>query len=200
MHFLEGFTKRRWVVGLGDRKPSTVSQEGEKLRPVPEGRTGSAEFPVGHRIRPDAELLSCEKALVATHPFRAPHHSTFPARFGEALPHNAAMGVREIRRYCALDSAGEQLLAQAMRHFGLSARACDRICKVACTIADLAGEERIAQPTCSTAPLSAGRAVGRVALRRPPCQVHAFAASGACPGGKATRLLGAPAVSITEQR
>ncbi|GIX47919.1 MAG: ATP-dependent protease [Candidatus Tectimicrobiota bacterium] len=66
------------------------------------------------------------------------------ARFGGALPHNAAMGVREIRRYCKLDSAGEQLLAQAMRHFGLSARACDRICKVARTIADLAGEERIA--------------------------------------------------------
>jgi magnesium chelatase family protein len=53
------------------------------------------------------------------------------------------MGVREIRQYCQLDAAGEQLLEQAMRHFGLSARAHDRIRKVARTIADLAGEEII---------------------------------------------------------
>jgi hypothetical protein len=41
------------------------------------------------------------------------------------------MGVREIRQYCQLDRAGEQLLEQAMRHFGLSARANDRIRQVA---------------------------------------------------------------------
>ena len=63
---------------------------------------------------------------------------------GTSLPHNAAMGVRELRRYCPLDAAGQRLLAQAMQHFGLSARAHDRICKVARTIADLAGEEEIA--------------------------------------------------------
>jgi magnesium chelatase family protein len=66
------------------------------------------------------------------------------ARFaGTGMPHNAAMGVREIRRYCQLDSAGEQLLAQAMQRFGLSARAHDRIRKVARTIADLAGAAAI---------------------------------------------------------
>src|SRR5216110_1598153 len=58
------------------------------------------------------------------------------ARFtGTLLPHNAAMGVRQIRQFCALDSAGERLLEQAMRHYGLSARAHDRIRKVARTIA-----------------------------------------------------------------
>ena len=62
---------------------------------------------------------------------------------GTALPHNAAMGVREIRQYCTLDSASERLLEQAMRHYGLSARAHDRIRKVARTIADLAGAEMI---------------------------------------------------------
>jgi magnesium chelatase family protein len=62
---------------------------------------------------------------------------------GTPLPHNAAMGVREIRQYCQLDRVGEQLLEQAMRHFGLSARAYHRIRKVARTIADLAGEETI---------------------------------------------------------
>ena len=70
---------------------------------------------------------------------------------GTAVPHNAAMGVREIRQFCALDSAGERLLEQAMRHYGLSARAHDRIRKVARTIADLAGAETIAAAHLSEA-------------------------------------------------
>jgi len=66
------------------------------------------------------------------------------ARFaGTPVPHNAAMGVRDIRRHCKLDGAGERLLEQAMQHFGLSARAHDRIRKVARTIADLDGAETI---------------------------------------------------------
>ena len=31
---------------------------------------------------------------------------------GTSLPHNAAMGVRELRRYCPLDAAGQRLLAR----------------------------------------------------------------------------------------
>lgn len=66
------------------------------------------------------------------------------ARFAStAIPHNAAMGVRNIRQYCQLDDAGERLLEQAMQRFGLSARAHDRIRKVARTIADLAGADAI---------------------------------------------------------
>lgn len=65
-------------------------------------------------------------------------------RFADtAVRHNAAMGVRELQQYCQLDSAGERLLAQAMQHYGLSARAHSRIRKVARTIADLAGDECI---------------------------------------------------------
>ena len=71
---------------------------------------------------------------------RARQHERFA---GTAMPHNAAMGVRELRRYCQLAPPEQQLLAQAMRHYGLSARAHDRICKVARTIADLAGTEEI---------------------------------------------------------
>src|SRR5262249_10521208 len=68
----------------------------------------------------------------------------FPARHRRLTPPTgAAMGVRQIRQFCALDSAGERLLEQAMRHYGLSARAHDRIRKVARTIADLAGAETI---------------------------------------------------------
>jgi magnesium chelatase family protein len=42
-----------------------------------------------------------------------------------------------------LSISGEQLLEQAMHHFGLSARAYHRIRKVARTITDLAGEDTI---------------------------------------------------------
>ena len=53
------------------------------------------------------------------------------------------MGVRAIRQFCKLDTAGERLLERAMQRFGLSARAHDRIRRVARTIADLAGAEDI---------------------------------------------------------
>ena len=70
---------------------------------------------------------------------------------GTALPHNAAMGVREIRLFCSLYITMERLLEHALRHYGLSARAHDRIRKVARTIADLAGAERIAPEHLSEA-------------------------------------------------
>ena len=49
------------------------------------------------------------------------------------------MGPDELRRCCALDDAGRSLLDRAFEKLGLSARALDRILKVARTIADLAG-------------------------------------------------------------
>ena len=59
---------------------------------------------------------------------------------------NAQMTPKLVRTYCALDAAGDKLLAYSMDKLGLSARAYDRILKVARTIADLAGSENI----CST--------------------------------------------------
>ena len=50
---------------------------------------------------------------------------------------NAAMPTREIRKQCALDDSGERTLEMAVRRMGLSARAHDRILKVARTVADL---------------------------------------------------------------
>src|SRR5947199_90423 len=44
---------------------------------------------------------------------------------------------------CALDDAGERTLAMAVRPMSLSTRAHDRVLKVAHTIADLAGSERV---------------------------------------------------------
>jgi magnesium chelatase family protein len=56
---------------------------------------------------------------------------------------NAEMNTRHLRKYCDLDSPSRRLLMKAIERLGLSARAHDRILKVARTIADLAGAERI---------------------------------------------------------
>ncbi|HWF67773.1 MAG TPA: ATP-binding protein, partial [Acidobacteriaceae bacterium] len=57
---------------------------------------------------------------------------------------NAQMSTRQIRSYCELSSEAERLLERAMQQQGLSARAHDRILKVARTIADLEGEANLA--------------------------------------------------------
>ena len=49
------------------------------------------------------------------------------------------MGTRELKQFCELDEATKELLKNAMADLNLSARAYDRILKVARTIADLAG-------------------------------------------------------------
>jgi magnesium chelatase family protein len=56
---------------------------------------------------------------------------------------NASMGATLRNRYCALDRAGSSLIRLAMESLGFSARAYDRILKVARTIADLEGSEKI---------------------------------------------------------
>ncbi len=57
---------------------------------------------------------------------------------------NAQIPSRLLRRLCALDESGERTLEMAVRRLGLSARAHDRILKVARTIADLEGAGNIA--------------------------------------------------------
>jgi magnesium chelatase family protein len=56
---------------------------------------------------------------------------------------NAQMSSRQIRTYCELDSESERMLERAMQQQGLSARAHDRILKVARTIADMEGHPQI---------------------------------------------------------
>ncbi len=56
---------------------------------------------------------------------------------------NARMGSKELKAYCALDEGARDMLQLAMSDMNLSARAYDRILKVARTIADLAGTENI---------------------------------------------------------
>jgi magnesium chelatase family protein len=56
---------------------------------------------------------------------------------------NARMGPRELKAYCVLDEATQELLRLAMTDLNLTARAYDRILKVARTIADLAATENL---------------------------------------------------------
>ncbi len=56
---------------------------------------------------------------------------------------NAEMPSNIVREYCQLDQAGTLLLKTAMKRLQLSARAYDRILKVARTVADLGGSEAI---------------------------------------------------------
>ena len=57
---------------------------------------------------------------------------------------NARIATREIEKYCTPEEKGATLLKQAISRLGLSARGYHRILKIARTIADLAGVERVA--------------------------------------------------------
>jgi magnesium chelatase family protein len=62
---------------------------------------------------------------------------------GQPLTTNAEMESSQIRTYCQIDDKGLQILEQAVNRFGMSARAYDRILKVARTIADLEAQDNI---------------------------------------------------------
>ncbi len=65
-------------------------------------------------------------------------------RFAEAgFDCNARMEQKQLRSCCGLSREGEELMHQAFDRMGLTARSHDRILRVARTIADLAGAERI---------------------------------------------------------
>ena len=62
---------------------------------------------------------------------------------GTEVSCNAYMTPAMIGTYCALDAAGEKLMQGAFERLGLTARSHDRILRMARTIADLEGSERI---------------------------------------------------------
>ena len=66
------------------------------------------------------------------------------ARFkGRKIYANARMGPRDIKRHCAIPAEAERILETAVTRLGFSARAYDRVLKVARTIADLEGLDDI---------------------------------------------------------
>jgi len=62
---------------------------------------------------------------------------------GEPMYCNAQMSSQQLRKICRIDATGQALLQKAMERLGLSARAYDRILKVARTIADLSASPDI---------------------------------------------------------
>lgn len=62
---------------------------------------------------------------------------------GSRLYANCAMTAAQLRRFCSPDASGQALLKAAMNKLGLSARAYERILKVARTIADLDGSDGV---------------------------------------------------------
>lgn len=62
---------------------------------------------------------------------------------GSSVFCNAHMSARDVREHCRHDEGCARLLEGATRALGLSARGYARVLKVARTIADLAGEQRI---------------------------------------------------------
>ncbi|MDF1673801.1 MAG: YifB family Mg chelatase-like AAA ATPase [Vicingaceae bacterium] len=61
----------------------------------------------------------------------------------EGVHANSQISSKTLKQICEIDEAGKELLKKAMDKLGLSARAYDRILKVARTIADLEGEQNI---------------------------------------------------------
>ncbi|MCQ2310465.1 MAG: YifB family Mg chelatase-like AAA ATPase [Paludibacteraceae bacterium] len=88
------------------------------------------------RFLSDAAILtpSAQRSLLHQAPCAGPTHC------------NAQMTPKQVRQFCQLDADGDRLLESAMKKYGLSARAYDRILKVARTIADLADSEHIQTP------------------------------------------------------
>jgi magnesium chelatase family protein len=86
----------------------------------------------------DASAAIRERVLAA----RARQQARFRRAAGRVWS-NARMTPRMLRAHCAVDDASKRRLEEAVGRMGLSARAYDRILKVARTVADLAGRDRI---------------------------------------------------------
>lgn len=87
------------------------------------------------RGEPSAEI---RKRVVAARKIQEARYAAYPG-----IHSNAQMTTKLLQQYCVLDQRSHEALHNAMRRLGLSARAYDRILKVARTIADLDGAAAI---------------------------------------------------------
>src|SRR5579871_608455 len=127
------------------------SQAGENSRSIRE-RVRAARMRQAERFsRPPLDPSALAEPDTPIHPADAladqpppPHSDALPrVKTQSPLFCNAQMGPREIRAYCAPSEEVKSLLRAAIQQLGLSARAYDRLLKVARTIADLSGTEAI---------------------------------------------------------
>jgi magnesium chelatase family protein len=56
---------------------------------------------------------------------------------------NSSMNPQMVEKYCSIDNDGKRLLEKSVERLGLSARAYHRVLRLARTIADLAGSDRV---------------------------------------------------------
>jgi magnesium chelatase family protein len=110
---------------LLDRIDLHVEVPAVKFRDISAGRTGETSAQIRERV-------------VAA---RQRQHERFRGR--KHITCNARMGAKELKQFCVIDEATKELLNRAMTDMNFSARAYDRILKVARSIADLAGSEAI---------------------------------------------------------
>jgi magnesium chelatase family protein len=90
-----------------------------------------------------APVSTEDSAAVRQRVIAARNRQTERYRADKKTYSNAQMLPKMIRKYCAINPDGEKLLENAITRLGLSARAHDRILKVARTIADLDANENI---------------------------------------------------------
>lgn len=93
------------------------------------------ELTDARRGEPSSEI---RKRVVAARKIQEARYAAYPGIYS-----NAQMTTKLLQQYCCLDSRSQEALHNAMRRLGLSARAYDRILKVARTIADLDGTDKI---------------------------------------------------------
>ncbi len=99
-------------------------------------RAGESSEVIRRRVQAARDRQAARFAALAT--------SADPAGQAGRVPTcNADMTVGHVRAYCQLDEAGRSLMKAAMNQLQMSARAFHRVLKLARTIADLAGSERI---------------------------------------------------------
>jgi len=118
---------------LLDRIDLHIEVPAVKFRDISAERTGESSAQIRERV-------------VAA---RKRQHERFRGR--KHVTCNARMGTKELKQFCALDESTKELLNHAMNDMNFSARAYDRILKVARTIADLAGSEAITSDHVSEA-------------------------------------------------
>ena len=87
--------------------------------------------------QPGTSSASMREQVLSARAIQAARFKDSPTRA------NAQMSSREIRQHCQLDDAGMNLLRTSLQETGLSARAYDKILRVARTIADLDGQATI---------------------------------------------------------
>lgn len=90
-----------------------------------------------------ADRVSESSEVIRDRVIRAREVQTSRYESEQGIYSNAQMSSKHLQQYCVLDMVGANLLKVAMKKLGLSARAYDRIIKVARTIADLEGSEAI---------------------------------------------------------